>query len=68
MSEIGKIKRPILVNKALQCLGALQALAELLGISDFETQFTDPEGEAIYTISDLLSELVTGFSDGGDKK
>lgn len=65
MRDVKKIERLKLAIKALQSLGALQMLAELLEIDDFETHFTDPEGEAGYTVSDLLSELAVRFSTKG---
>lgn len=66
MSETEKIERPLLVNMALRSLGALQMLAELLGIDDFETGCSDVSGEIGLTVSDLLSELATRFIERGD--
>jgi len=62
MSETEKSERPRLISKALQSLGALQMLAELLEIDNFETSCADMSGEIGLTVSDLLSELVIRFT------
>lgn len=62
MSESKNIDRPMIVSKALQHLGALQAMAELLNIDDFEPGYLDRSGERSYSVSDIMSGLVIVFT------